>query len=161
MGDRDLTKLTVNLVPKALDALNQAAELTGDTRTDTVNRALQAYAALVEASHAGGNCMLRWEASATGVGQTAVVVLPPGSNAASLGWFARRRARRLGAVLDALREQPAGWFTPDLAKRLDRNAASVHLDLARLEQAGQVRSWWADGPYPRRRLYAAGAPNER
>lgn len=150
----NLTKLTVNLTPRAYDALQRAAEVTGDTRTDTVNRALQAYAALVEASHAGGNRMLRWDESAAGVGKTTVVVLPPGSTP-RLGWFARRRFRRRLALLDALREQPEGWFTPDLAKRLDRNIASVHLDLAHLEGRGEVRSWWADGPYPRRRLYAA------
>lgn len=43
----DLTKLTVHLVPRSVEALGAAAEATGDTRTDTVNRALQAYAEMV------------------------------------------------------------------------------------------------------------------
>ncbi|HEY6107624.1 MAG TPA: hypothetical protein VIV56_01855 [Gemmatimonadales bacterium] len=34
----------MNLVPRAVAALNQAAKDTGDTKTDTVNRALQVYA---------------------------------------------------------------------------------------------------------------------
>lgn len=42
----DLTKLTVNLVPAAADALVTAAGRTRLTRTDTVNRALQVYALL-------------------------------------------------------------------------------------------------------------------
>jgi hypothetical protein len=45
---RDLTKLTVNLVPEAVTALDWAAQLAGDTRTDTVNRALQLYAILMQ-----------------------------------------------------------------------------------------------------------------
>lgn len=44
-----LTRLTVNLVPRALAALDLAAEHTGDSRTDIVNRALQVYAAVVRA----------------------------------------------------------------------------------------------------------------
>lgn len=42
-----LTKLTVNLVPRAVVALNRAAEISGDNKTDTVNRALQLYAVAV------------------------------------------------------------------------------------------------------------------
>lgn len=49
----DLTKLTVNLVPRAVAALQAAAETTGDTRTDTVNRALQMYATLCAAADSG------------------------------------------------------------------------------------------------------------
>lgn len=41
-------RLTVNLIAEASDALRAAAVLTGDTRTDVVNRALQVYAAAVE-----------------------------------------------------------------------------------------------------------------
>jgi hypothetical protein len=43
----DLTKLSVNLVPRALVALQLAAQTTGNSQTDTVNRALQIYAYLV------------------------------------------------------------------------------------------------------------------
>ena len=43
MGE-PLTKLSVNLLPRAMAALNEAAELVGCSRTDTVNRALLLYA---------------------------------------------------------------------------------------------------------------------
>lgn len=38
-----LTRVTVYLVGSASAALDSAAELTGDTKTDTINRALQVY----------------------------------------------------------------------------------------------------------------------
>ena len=44
----DLTRLTVNLVPRAVVALANARALTEDTGTDTVNRAIQVYAEIVE-----------------------------------------------------------------------------------------------------------------
>jgi hypothetical protein len=43
----------VNLVPDAHGALLEAAKITGDTRTDTVNRALQLYA-FIEARKSEG-----------------------------------------------------------------------------------------------------------
>lgn len=49
-----LVRLTVNLVPRAAAALQRACELTGDTKTDVVNRALQSYALLQELSDLGG-----------------------------------------------------------------------------------------------------------
>jgi hypothetical protein len=48
IDEADLTKLTVNLVPRAVVAMEFGAALAGDTRTDTVNRALQVYAYLME-----------------------------------------------------------------------------------------------------------------
>lgn len=39
-----LTKLTVNLTSRSYASLNRAAEISGDNKTDTVNRALQLYA---------------------------------------------------------------------------------------------------------------------
>jgi hypothetical protein len=48
------TKLTVNLTPRAISAMKMGAVLTGDTRTDTVNRALQVYAFLMEQMHLNG-----------------------------------------------------------------------------------------------------------
>lgn len=48
------TTITVNLIPKAMKALLQAARLTGDSRTDTINRALQAYA-YMESEKSKGN----------------------------------------------------------------------------------------------------------
>lgn len=43
MNDAQLTRLTVNLTPKAADALAAAASRERDSRTDTVNRALIVY----------------------------------------------------------------------------------------------------------------------
>lgn len=48
-----LVKLTVNLVPEAYGALLEASKVTGDTRTDVVNRALSLYA-FVEARRSEG-----------------------------------------------------------------------------------------------------------
>jgi hypothetical protein len=42
----ELTKVTVNLVPASMNALAQAVEVNEDTKTDTINRALQLYAAM-------------------------------------------------------------------------------------------------------------------
>lgn len=39
----ELTRITVNLIPKADDALTWLAEHTGMNRTDVINRALQLY----------------------------------------------------------------------------------------------------------------------
>jgi len=51
----DLTKFTVNLTPAARSALDKAAALHNDTRTDVTNRALMLYAAVAEitANHEG------------------------------------------------------------------------------------------------------------
>lgn len=53
MGTEDLTKLTVNLTESAATALDFAAVLSGDTRTDTVNRALLIYNSIAEAATEG------------------------------------------------------------------------------------------------------------
>jgi len=55
------TKLTVNLIPSAVTALEQAAALEGNSQTDTVNRALQTYAFLVLQQKAGKVIILRDE----------------------------------------------------------------------------------------------------
>lgn len=39
----ELTKTTVNLTPRSVAALTAAAVLSGDTRTDTINRSIQMY----------------------------------------------------------------------------------------------------------------------
>lgn len=44
-----LTKVTVYLTPRAASALEDAARITGDTKTDTINRALGAYNLLMQA----------------------------------------------------------------------------------------------------------------
>lgn len=59
-----IVKLTVNLVPSAQLALDDAALLTGDTKTDTVNRALQLYGAVVRAVEAGATAKLTFDSTA-------------------------------------------------------------------------------------------------
>ena len=39
-----LTRLVVNLLPCSVNALERAAAISGDSKTDVVNRALQIYA---------------------------------------------------------------------------------------------------------------------
>ncbi|WIV59661.1 hypothetical protein [Amycolatopsis nalaikhensis] len=51
--------MTVNLVPRASRALDRIVELTGDSKTDTINRALQVYAVLEEAVSKGGELVIR------------------------------------------------------------------------------------------------------
>jgi hypothetical protein len=54
-----LERITVNLTGRASRALELAAELTGDTKTDTVNRALQIYAYVEQVMAAGGSVRVR------------------------------------------------------------------------------------------------------
>lgn len=48
-----LTKVTANLVPRAMVALNTASAITGDNRTDVINRSLQVYAYLMKVMEEG------------------------------------------------------------------------------------------------------------
>lgn len=59
---RRLTKLTVNLVPNAVDAMEHAAAIKRDSKTDTVNRALQLYDMLVTETTKGKEILLRDQA---------------------------------------------------------------------------------------------------
>ena len=43
-----LTRVTVNLTPRSVAALERTTRLTGDSKTDTINRALQIYALVYE-----------------------------------------------------------------------------------------------------------------
>ena len=49
-----LERLTVNLTPRAVTALELATELTGDSKTDVVNTAVQVYAYLELVLSKGG-----------------------------------------------------------------------------------------------------------
>jgi hypothetical protein len=54
-------RLTVFTTPTTTRALEHAAEVTGDTQTDTLNRAVQLYDQLVEAvNNQGARVMLVW-----------------------------------------------------------------------------------------------------
>lgn len=48
-----LTRVTANFVPRAMVALDVAVEVTGDTRTDCLNRAIQVYALIVRCDQLG------------------------------------------------------------------------------------------------------------
>jgi hypothetical protein len=50
----DLTKVTVNLTPRAVAALGTACDRTKDSKTDTINRALQVYALVLDLMDQGG-----------------------------------------------------------------------------------------------------------
>ncbi len=50
----DLTKVTVNLTPRAVKAVNQIVGRTGDTQTDSINRALVGCAKILHLVEAGG-----------------------------------------------------------------------------------------------------------
>ncbi len=50
----DLTKVTVNLTPRAVKAVNHIVGHTGDTQTDTINRALVGWAKILRLVEAGG-----------------------------------------------------------------------------------------------------------
>lgn len=59
-----LERLTVNLTPRAGSALATAMATTGDTKTDTVNKALQVYAYLTHLTYQGGDVLVRQSADA-------------------------------------------------------------------------------------------------
>lgn len=54
-GREPLERVTVNLISRASRALEQVSELTGDTKTDSINRAIQIYAYLEEVTTSGGS----------------------------------------------------------------------------------------------------------
>ncbi len=58
-GNGPLERVTVNLVTRASRALQLAAELTGDSRTDIINRAIQVYAYVVQIEANGGAVYVR------------------------------------------------------------------------------------------------------
>jgi hypothetical protein len=58
-GGGPLERVTVNLIARASRALQRVSDLTGDSKTDTINRALQVYAYLEEISADGGNIYVR------------------------------------------------------------------------------------------------------
>lgn len=52
MSESNYTRITVNITEKASQALDSTAKLEGVTKTDIVNRAINAYAFLIEAQNA-------------------------------------------------------------------------------------------------------------
>jgi hypothetical protein len=55
----DFRRVSVNLLPKAAAVLDDAIQLSGYSQTDTINRALQAYAFLLKALARGGGVYVR------------------------------------------------------------------------------------------------------
>jgi hypothetical protein len=54
-----LTKLTVNITPRATVALEEASRTNGETKTNVVNRAIQAYAFLTRMMANGWEVVLK------------------------------------------------------------------------------------------------------
>jgi hypothetical protein len=54
-----LTKLTVNITPRATAALEEASRTNGETKTNVVNRAIQAYAFLTRMMASGWELVLK------------------------------------------------------------------------------------------------------
>jgi hypothetical protein len=65
-GDKGgpLERITVNLIARAARALRAVSELTGDSRTDSVNRAIQVYAYVMQVDVNGGGIYVRESADA-------------------------------------------------------------------------------------------------
>ncbi len=64
-----------------------------------------------------------------------------------------RRARRETVVLALLAYRPGGWTVNELHAYAGGTVVGVFALLERLEKLGRVRAWFADEPYPQRRLY--------
>lgn len=63
-GHGPLERVTVNLTPRSSRALREAVAVTGDTKTDAINRALQIYAFLEGVWSTGGSVFVRQHADA-------------------------------------------------------------------------------------------------
>ena len=58
-GGGPLERITVNLVARASHALQRVIGITGDSKTDAMNRAIQVYAFLEEIKANGGDVYVR------------------------------------------------------------------------------------------------------
>jgi hypothetical protein len=52
-------RVTVNLTARAVQALEKVTDITGESKTDAINRAMQVYALLHRTQHDGGTVYLR------------------------------------------------------------------------------------------------------
>ena len=55
----NLQRVTVNLTPRSWQALEMAVKQTGDSQTDTINRAIQVYSYLANITENGGTLYVR------------------------------------------------------------------------------------------------------
>jgi hypothetical protein len=58
-GGSNLERVTVNLTPRSVAALDALVQLTGDTKTDAINKALQIYSYLQNVLHNSGALYVR------------------------------------------------------------------------------------------------------
>lgn len=58
-GGSSLERVTVNLTPRSVAAMDLVVDLTGDTKTDTINKALQFYGHIQEFLSSGGTLYMR------------------------------------------------------------------------------------------------------
>ncbi|MGW5768741.1 hypothetical protein ACWEVY_06295 [Streptomyces longwoodensis] len=63
-GTAPLERVTVNLTSRASKALETAVELTGDSKTDSINRALNMYAYVEQVLHEGGSILVQGDPDA-------------------------------------------------------------------------------------------------
>jgi hypothetical protein len=54
-----VARITINLGPRAGAALHELMEMTGDNKTDAVNRAIQVYAYVQRVIETGGAILIR------------------------------------------------------------------------------------------------------
>jgi len=54
-----LERVTVNLTSRSSRALDEAVQLTGDSKTDSINRAIQIYAYIQQVLQSGGSIHVR------------------------------------------------------------------------------------------------------
>lgn len=57
--DQTIDRITVNLNRRASEALTEAAQLTGDRKTDVVNKALLVYLLFQQTQTAGGTIFIQ------------------------------------------------------------------------------------------------------
>lgn len=58
-GGSSLERVTVNLAPRASDALEQLSRITGESKTDSINKALQLFAYLQQVQSEHGAIYVR------------------------------------------------------------------------------------------------------
>jgi hypothetical protein len=58
-GNSSLERVTVNLTPKSVAAMDRIATLTGETKTDAINKSLQFYDHIREFIDSGGALYMR------------------------------------------------------------------------------------------------------
>ena len=59
-----LERVTINLTPRSSRALQEASAITGDTKTEMINRAVRLYEYFEQVSRAGGTVYVRPEPDA-------------------------------------------------------------------------------------------------